>query len=50
LFACFFRRKPIGFYLKNKHCFLASFQKNQAPNKTLSAKCSHQCKDWDYFL
>jgi hypothetical protein len=44
LFAHFFRRKPTSFNLKNKHRFLASFQKNRAPNKTLSAKCSHQFK------
>ena len=40
LFAHFFRRMPRGIYLKNRHYFLAFFQKNRAPNESLSAKTS----------
>jgi hypothetical protein len=43
LFAHFFRRKPTGFYLKMKHCFLASFQKNRAQNESLSAELVFKC-------
>jgi hypothetical protein len=38
LFAHFFRRLPKGIFLKNNIIVLAIFQKNRAPDKTLSAK------------
>jgi hypothetical protein len=43
-YAHFFRRLPRKIYLKNNIIVLAIFQKNRAPNESLSAKASHKFK------
>jgi hypothetical protein len=48
LFAHFFRRLPRGICLKNNILVLAIFQKNRAPDETLSAKTSDEWKVWEY--